>query len=66
VRENDQVIRTLKQRYKVGKISKRKIWGFHRQEICEEGPKLPDNLIFNLKSKDDGELIRRRQYLKAL
>jgi len=44
--------------------AKEKIRERYRQESREDAAKLLDNIIFNLKSDDDGELIRRGNSLK--
>jgi transposase len=44
--------------------TKEKIRELYRQESREEATKLLDNIIFNLKSSDDGELIRWANTLK--
>ena len=44
--------------------AKEKIRELYRQESREEATKLLDNIIFNLKSNDDGELIRWGNTLK--
>ena len=46
--------------------AKEKIRGLYRQEDREEATKLLDNIIFNLKSADDGELIRWASSLQRL
>ena len=44
--------------------AKEKIKGIYRQESREEAKKILDAIIFNLKSDDDGELVRWSNALK--